>query len=98
MTGSWRMSGWRGGWGRPPTGKLWQPMLEGKFGTHFHDVNLAWFWARVYKRTPRLGYYRGGFQGVRGQAGIGGVGEVRDHRDRYAGAGRCTAAGGRVTG
>ncbi len=43
-------------------GKIWQPMLEGKFGPHFRDVNLAWFWARVYKRTPRLGYYRGGFQ------------------------------------
>ena len=42
--------------------KIWQPMLEGKFGPHFQDVNLAWFWARVYKRTPRLGYYRGGFQ------------------------------------
>jgi protoporphyrinogen oxidase len=25
-------------------------------------VNLAWFWARVYKRTQQLGYYRGGFQ------------------------------------
>ncbi len=42
--------------------KLWQPLLEGKFGPHFQDVNLAWFWARIYKRTPRLGYYRGGFQ------------------------------------
>ena len=44
--------------------KIWQPMLEGKFGPHFRDVNLAWFWARVYKRTPRLGYYRGGFQAL----------------------------------
>jgi len=42
---------------------LWQPMLEGKFGPHFREVNLAWFWARIYKRTPQLGYYRGGFQG-----------------------------------
>lgn len=41
---------------------LWQPMLEGKFGAHYTSVNLAWFWARIYKRTPRLGYYRGGFQ------------------------------------
>ncbi len=41
---------------------LWRPMLEGKFGPHYADVNLAWFWARVYKRTPRLGYYEGGFQ------------------------------------
>ena len=48
--------------GETAYGKLWRPMLEGKFGPHFQDVNLAWFWARVYKRTPRLGYYRGGFQ------------------------------------
>jgi protoporphyrinogen oxidase len=41
---------------------LWQPMLQGKFGPHYDEVNLAWFWARVYKRTPKLGYYRGGFQ------------------------------------
>jgi protoporphyrinogen oxidase len=41
---------------------LWQPILEGKFGAHYKDVNLAWFWARVFKRTPRLGYYKGGFQ------------------------------------
>lgn len=48
--------------GRQGYRTLWQPMLEGKFGPHFQDVNLAWFWARIYKRTPRLGYYRGGFQ------------------------------------
>jgi len=41
---------------------IWRPMLEGKFGAHFNEVNLAWFWARVYKRTPKLIYYRGGFQ------------------------------------
>ena len=41
---------------------IWRPMLEGKFGSHFDEVNLAWFWARVYKRTPKLIYYRGGFQ------------------------------------
>jgi protoporphyrinogen oxidase len=41
---------------------IWRPMLEGKFGPHFDKVNLAWFWARVYKRTPQLIYYSGGFQ------------------------------------
>ncbi|MBI1295714.1 FAD-dependent oxidoreductase [bacterium] len=41
---------------------LWRPMLEGKFGPHYQAINLAWFWARVYKRTPQLGYYEGGFQ------------------------------------
>ncbi len=41
---------------------LWQPLLEGKFGQHYRHVNLAWFWARLAKRTPQLGYFRGGFQ------------------------------------
>lgn len=41
---------------------LWKPMLEGKFGDHYQEVNLAWFWARMVKRSPRLGYFRGGFQ------------------------------------
>jgi protoporphyrinogen oxidase len=37
-------------------------MLEGKFAQHYNEVNLAWFWARIYKRTKQLIYYRGGFQ------------------------------------
>jgi protoporphyrinogen oxidase len=41
---------------------LWQPLLEGKFGDYYQLVNLAWFWARLAKRTPRLGYFEGGFQ------------------------------------
>ena len=48
--------------GREAYTTLWRPMLEGKFGPHFQEVNLAWFWARVFKRTQKLGYYRGGFQ------------------------------------
>jgi len=43
--------------------RLWEPMLIGKFGDHYQEVNMAWFWARIYKRTPRLGYFEGGFQG-----------------------------------
>ena len=43
---------------------LWRPMLISKFGEeNYRDVNMAWFWARFYKRTPRLGYFVGGFQG-----------------------------------
>lgn len=41
---------------------LWRPLLEGKFGPHYREVNMAWFWARVKARTPRLGTYEGGFQ------------------------------------
>jgi protoporphyrinogen oxidase len=43
---------------------LWKPMIQGKFDRHYVDVNLAWFWARIYKRTKNLVYYRGGFQAL----------------------------------
>ncbi len=43
--------------------RLWQPLLIGKFGQYYRQVNMAWFWARLYKRSPRLGYFKGGFQG-----------------------------------
>lgn len=42
--------------------RLWRSLLIGKFGEHYDRVNMAWFWARVYKRTPRLGTFEGGFQ------------------------------------
>ena len=41
---------------------LFEPLLVGKFGPHYTDVNMAWFWARFKVRTPRLGTYQGGFQ------------------------------------
>ncbi len=41
---------------------LWQPLFEGKFGEDYREVNMAWFWARISKRTKALGYYVGGFQ------------------------------------
>ena len=40
----------------------WEPMLLGKFGPHYKEVNMAWFWARLKARTTRLGTYQGGFQ------------------------------------
>jgi len=40
----------------------WEPMLQGKFGPYYQDVNMAWFWARLKARTTRLGTYQGGFQ------------------------------------
>jgi protoporphyrinogen oxidase len=42
--------------------KMWQPLLIGKFGPYYKDVNMAWFWARLHARTTRLGTYEGGFQ------------------------------------
>jgi len=41
---------------------FWQPLLEGKFGPYYKDVNMAWFWARIVARTPKLGTFVGGFQ------------------------------------
>ena len=42
----------------------WKPLLVSKFGEeNYRDVNMAWMWARAYKRTAKLGYFVGGFQG-----------------------------------
>jgi protoporphyrinogen oxidase len=41
---------------------LWEPLLVGKFGDYYQEVNMAWFWARIHKRSFRLGYFEGGFQ------------------------------------
>ena len=41
---------------------LWKPLLVGKFGDYYQEVNMAWFWARIHKRSYRLGYFQGGFQ------------------------------------
>jgi protoporphyrinogen oxidase len=42
----------------------WKPLLISKFGEeNYRDVNMAWMWARAYKRTAKLGYFVGGFQG-----------------------------------
>jgi protoporphyrinogen oxidase len=48
--------------GRAAYDMLWKPMLIGKFGDVYRDVTMAWFWARIYTRTTRLGTFEGGFQ------------------------------------
>jgi protoporphyrinogen oxidase len=48
--------------GRRAYEELWEPMLRGKFKDEYDKVNMAWFWARIVARTPRLGYFEGGFQ------------------------------------
>lgn len=50
--------------GRKAHELIWRPLLIGKFGPMYDQVNMAWFWARAYKRTPRLGAYVGGFQAM----------------------------------
>jgi protoporphyrinogen oxidase len=41
---------------------LLQPLLFGKFGPHYEEVNMAWFWARFKARTTELATFEGGFQ------------------------------------
>jgi len=48
--------------GREAYETLWRSLLIGKFGAEYQKINMAWMWARIYKRTPRLGTFEGGFQ------------------------------------
>ena len=41
---------------------LFKPLLIGKFGRFYPDVNMAWLWARLHVRSFKLGYFKGGFQ------------------------------------
>ena len=68
------LAGWKGlekytadewlrkAYGNKLYGLQFEPLLQGKFGKHYKDVNMAWFWARLKARTTRLGTYEGGFQ------------------------------------
>lgn len=41
--------------------KIWEPQLKNKFGDYKDNISLAWFWARLAKRTSSLAYPEGGF-------------------------------------
>jgi len=41
--------------------KIWEPLMTNKLGKYADRVSLAWFWARIYKRTESLAYPEGGF-------------------------------------
>ncbi len=43
---------------------LWEPLLSAKFGEYKNDIPLSWFWARIKKRSQKLGYPEGGFQNL----------------------------------
>lgn len=43
---------------------IWEKLLRAKFGKHVDEVNMAWFWSRVAKRTKVLGYFKGGFESL----------------------------------
>jgi len=54
---------WMRKWaGRQVYEQMWKPLLIGKFGPFYKDVNMAWMWARIHARTSRLGTFEGGFQ------------------------------------
>lgn len=40
---------------------IWEPQLINKFGEYYTNISLAWFWARIRKRTATLAYPKGGF-------------------------------------
>jgi len=47
--------------GRKAYEMIWEPLFINKFGDFAGDVSMAWFWARLSKRTPFLAYPEGGF-------------------------------------
>ncbi len=48
--------------GERATQGIWEPLFRAKFGEYHSRVAMSWFWARIFCRTPQLGYLRGGFQ------------------------------------
>ena len=40
---------------------IWEPLFINKFGDYAKGISLAWFWARITKRTPSLAYPEKGF-------------------------------------
>jgi protoporphyrinogen oxidase len=69
LTNNWKAlekvtaDAWMMKWaGRRVYEKMWKPLLIGKFGPFYRDVNMAWMWARIKARTTRLGTFEGGFQ------------------------------------
>ncbi len=45
-------------------GLIWEKLLRAKFGPYADEVNMAWFWSRVAKRTKSLAYFDRGFDGL----------------------------------
>lgn len=43
---------------------LWKPLFVGKFGKQADEINAAWFWARIFARSQKLGYFEKGFLGM----------------------------------
>jgi protoporphyrinogen oxidase len=43
---------------------LWEPLFIGKFAQHADRISAAWFYARIKKRSQKLGYLSGGFSSL----------------------------------
>lgn len=41
---------------------MWEQLLRKKFGKYAGNILTSFFWARITKRTKKLGYIEGGFQ------------------------------------
>ena len=41
---------------------LWQQLFRGKYGDYAGNILASFIWARIKKRTKKLGYVEGGFQ------------------------------------
>ena len=54
---------WMRRWmGREAYDKFFKPLLIGKFAEQYDQVPMSFMWARIVKRTLKLGTYIGGFQ------------------------------------
>ena len=54
---------WMRRWmGREAYEKFFMPLLIGKFAEQYEQVPMSFMWARIVKRTLKLGTYIGGFQ------------------------------------
>ena len=54
---------WMRRWmGEEAYGKFFKPLLIGKFAELYDTVPMSFMWARIVKRTLKLGTYQGGFQ------------------------------------
>ena len=69
LTPSWRSlervtaDEWMRRWmGREAYEKFFRPLLIGKFAEEYDQVPMSFMWARIVKRSLKLGTYVGGFQ------------------------------------
>ena len=58
---------------------IWEPLFINKFGNYSNSISLAWFWARIKKRTPSLAYPKGGFLNFANEL----VKKIKDKNGRF---------------